>query len=59
MGKFKETRDLILHIRISQSEMDLLLTLLELKKKTSKNFISKADIVIDALKFADGQINYK
>lgn len=57
-GTNNEPRDIILHTRISASEMRLLLELCQRRKKVNKKRSSRTDIIVDALKFADGQINF-
>jgi hypothetical protein len=52
----KERRDQILHGRISVSEMQLLKQLQVRRQKVSKRKISQIDVIVDALKFSDGQI---
>ena len=55
-GINEEPRDIILHTRISKSEMNLLLSICEKRKKFGKKRYSRTDVIVDALQFSDGQI---
>ena len=52
----KEQRNFLLHVRIKGSVFNLLSDMIERRQKVSKKKISQADIIEEALRFADGQI---
>lgn len=58
MGIYKETRTKMLSIRISESELELLDKICSKRKIIGNRRSSRISVIIDALKYADGQINF-
>jgi len=52
----KEQRNNLLHVRVKVSVYKLLMDMIKRRQKTTDKHVSQADIIEDALKYADGQI---
>lgn len=55
-SKTDEPRDITIPIRVSGSELKLLTKLCDKRKKVGSKRWSRTDVIIDALKYSDGQI---
>jgi hypothetical protein len=55
-GINNEVRDIILPIRVSASELELLTKLCNKRKLVGSKRWSRADVIVDSLKYSDGQI---
>jgi hypothetical protein len=53
-----EKRDLVLSLRVSGKEMDLLERLCIKRRQVKSKRWSRTDVIVDALRYADGQIPF-
>lgn len=55
-GLNNEPRDILLQMRVSASEMALVTKLQQNRKKIKSKRSSRTDVIVDAMRYADGQI---